>query len=105
MAVSHRNRRNAEPVRHLLGVAGVPGRRRCSTPASGFVTGNPCRCECRPPATWSNASEANQKRVDDARSAVDVDALGTRIAPVAATGFIRRVRCSTGRRPLPRLPG
>jgi hypothetical protein len=103
MAVGHRRRRRAEHFHcryHRLGVA-VRARYRCTAAAGGMVTRDPeCRLACPPRAIrgrlpaheprrsavftglLTDKSQANEKRVDDPRSAADVGARG------AATGLV-----------------
>jgi hypothetical protein len=124
MAASRRNRRSSELVhgRHdRLGGARVHARPGCST--CDFVTRDSWRRESRPRATWrslsthelscvwlvTDASEAKQNRLDDARSATDLDPLVATIGLVAIGGFVRplgaclrysaerRLRCARGR--------
>jgi NAD-dependent dihydropyrimidine dehydrogenase PreA subunit len=122
MAVGHRGRRGAWHPRgghHGLGLAGVlccrhranaagclvpggPARRRESRPRAhrcAIPTHKPCR-----PGVFiglrTEASEANQKRVDDTRSAAHVEPLVGTIGPVTIAGFVRDVRASAGRRPV-----
>ena len=118
MALGHRRRRGAEHFHcrhHRLGVA-IRARHNCTAAAGGVVTrDSECRLACPPSAIrcrlpaheprrsavftglLTDKSQANEKRVDDPRSAADLGAGGAAIGLVAvAVGMGNRLGAHPG---------
>jgi hypothetical protein len=121
MAVDHRNRRGAEPIRRPDRRVLIASPARCGcTAGAGGVDPWDLRCPtaCQPGSTsrgrpnhqpsgpclftelYTDGQKAIPQHVDDAGAPAQLDRLVATIGLVAVAGVVCRVRVSAGRRPL-----